>query len=257
MSCAFFPKQPYTPKIPKIEKMDEECAMTRSRMTIDVYLKQAGITAARPSESKKSVSGGNFSQMLSALTSPDSPAASTRITGKTIADYLASRVPANRLVPASGPGTKRENFSPSVPENKTRRTAAGTETKTSAEIDRCIKAAAEKYDLSEALIKSVIQAESGFRKNAVSPAGAKGLMQLMPATARELGVTDVFDVGQNIDGGARYLRQMLDRFNGDTKQALSAYNAGPGAVERYNGNVPYKETRHYVKRVLAGMKESA
>jgi soluble lytic murein transglycosylase-like protein len=81
-------------------------------------------------------------------------------------------------------------------------------------------------------------------------------MQLMPETARELGVTNSFDVQQNVDGGARYLRQMLDRFGGDVKRALAAYNAGPGAVEQYDGDVPFNETRQYVKRVLryAGLK---
>ena len=103
------------------------------------------------------------------------------------------------------------------------------------------------------MIRSVIQAESNFRTDAVSPAGARGLMQLMPATARELGVTDPFDVEQNIDGGARYLKKMVDRFNGDIRLALAAYNAGPGTVERYNGNVPYPETQRYIQRVLSGM----
>jgi soluble lytic murein transglycosylase-like protein len=122
-----------------------------------------------------------------------------------------------------------------------------------ASIQNSIQAAARTYNLPSKLIRSVIRTESNFRADAVSPAGAQGLMQLMPATARELGVTDPFDVAQNIDGGARYLRQMLDRFDGDLKLALAAYNAGPGTVQRCNGDVPYRETRDYVRRVLAGM----
>jgi soluble lytic murein transglycosylase-like protein len=117
-------------------------------------------------------------------------------------------------------------------------------------MEASIQQAAAKYNLAPELIRSVIRAESNFQADAVSPAGAKGLMQLMPETARELGVTNVFDIQQNIDGGARYLRQMLDRFGGDLKRALAAYNAGPGAVEQFNGSVPYAETRQYVKRVL-------
>ena len=117
-------------------------------------------------------------------------------------------------------------------------------------IEDHIQKAASKYSLSPDLIRGVIRAESGFQVRAVSRAGAQGLMQLMPATAEELGVDDSFDVGQNIDGGAKYLRNMLDRFENNTEKALSAYNAGPGTVEKYNGDVPYKETRKYVKRVM-------
>jgi soluble lytic murein transglycosylase-like protein len=117
-------------------------------------------------------------------------------------------------------------------------------------VEKSIQQAAAKYNLSPELIRSVIRAESNFQAEAVSPAGAKGLMQLMPETAKELGVTNPFDIQQNIDGGARYLRQMLDRFGGDLKRALAAYNAGPGAVEQYNGEVPFSETRQYVQRVL-------
>jgi soluble lytic murein transglycosylase-like protein len=113
-----------------------------------------------------------------------------------------------------------------------------------------IKSAARRYHLPEKLIASVIQAESNFQVDAVSPAGAQGLMQLMPATAKELGVDDPFDVRQNIDGGAGYLRRMLDRFGGDVRLALAAYNAGPGTVEKYKGNVPYRETQNYIDRVL-------
>ncbi|MCJ8502895.1 lytic transglycosylase domain-containing protein [Desulfatitalea alkaliphila] len=117
-------------------------------------------------------------------------------------------------------------------------------------IERGIARAAAQYRLPAELIRSVIRAESNFDVRAVSTAGARGLMQLMPATARELGVKDAFDIDQNIDGGSRYLRQMLDRFDGNLRLALSAYNAGPGTVARFNGNVPYRETREYVQRVL-------
>lgn len=117
-------------------------------------------------------------------------------------------------------------------------------------VEKSIQQAAAKYNLSPDLIRSIIRAESNFQADAVSSAGAKGLMQLMPETAKELGVTNPFDIQQNIDGGSRYLRQMLDRFGGNLKSALAAYNAGPGAVEQYNGEVPYAETRQYVKRVL-------
>ena len=117
-------------------------------------------------------------------------------------------------------------------------------------IQKSIAKAAEKYGLPESLIKGVIKAESAFKTRAVSAAGAKGLMQLMPGTARELGVTDSFDIEQNIDGGVRYLKKMIDRFDGDVKKALTAYNAGPGTVERYQGKVPYRETIAYVNRVL-------
>jgi hypothetical protein len=120
-------------------------------------------------------------------------------------------------------------------------------------IEKCIQEAAQKYGLAPQLIEAVIKAESGFRVNAVSVAGAQGLMQLMPATAKGLGVTDSFDIRQNIDGGTRYLRQMFDLFGGDIRLALSAYNAGPGNVQKYGGEVPFSETRRYVARVLASV----
>ena len=124
-------------------------------------------------------------------------------------------------------------------------------------IERSIQKAAARYSLSPDLIRGVIRAESNFQADAVSSAGAKGLMQLMPETAGDLGVTKPFDIQQNIDGGSRYLRQMLDRFGGNLKLALAAYNAGPGAVEKYEGRVPYAETQEYVKRVLRYSGEKA
>jgi len=134
------------------------------------------------------------------------------------------------------------------PLNKTRPQPADLEDQQV--IEQHVQKAAEKYDLPPALIKAVIRAESNFQVDAVSAAGAQGLMQLMPATAEELGVNDPFDIKQNIEGGTRYLRKMLDRFEGSVRKALAAYNAGPGTVIKYNGRVPYPETRQYVKRVL-------
>ena len=109
---------------------------------------------------------------------------------------------------------------------------------------------AKKQSLPAPLIKAVIRAESNFNAKAVSHKGAQGLMQLMPATAESLGVKDAFDPKQNVQGGTRYLRKMLDRFR-NLAYALAAYNAGPDAVERYGGVPPYAETQQYVKRVMA------
>ena len=114
-----------------------------------------------------------------------------------------------------------------------------------------ITAAAKKYGLDPALLAGLVKQESGFNPNAGSPAGARGLTQLMPGTAAGLGVTNVLDPVQSLDGGAKYLRQQLDAFGGDVARALAAYNAGPGAVKRYGGVPPYAETQNYVRAVQA------
>jgi hypothetical protein len=110
---------------------------------------------------------------------------------------------------------------------------------------------ATRYEVDELLVKAIITVESCFDTHAVSRAGAKGLMQLMPQTAVEVGVRNVFNPHENIRGGVRYFRAMLERFEHDVELALAAYNAGPSAVERFGGIPPYRETQRYVERVLA------
>jgi soluble lytic murein transglycosylase-like protein len=114
-----------------------------------------------------------------------------------------------------------------------------------------ITAAAQRNGLDPALLAGLIKQESGFNPNAGSPAGAQGLTQLMPGTAASLGVGNPLDPAQSIEGGARYLKQQLDAFGGDTARALAAYNAGPGAVQRFGGVPPYAETQNYVRAVQA------
>jgi soluble lytic murein transglycosylase-like protein len=117
------------------------------------------------------------------------------------------------------------------------------------EFNHHIDAAAKLHGVEVALVRAVIQVESDFDHLAVSSKGARGLMQLMPQTARDLGVSNAFDPRQNVFGGVRYLRQMLDQFRGDVALALAAFNAGPNAVVRYGGIPPYRETRMYVAKI--------
>ncbi|ASF41425.1 lytic transglycosylase [Halobacillus halophilus] len=119
------------------------------------------------------------------------------------------------------------------------------------DIEQIIKKASQHYGIDEKLIRSVVQAESNYNADAVSHAGAQGLMQLMPATAEGMGVKDPFNPEENVMGGTKYLKQMLDRYDGDSRLALAAYNAGPGNVDKYGGVPPFQETQNYVSKVLA------
>lgn len=119
------------------------------------------------------------------------------------------------------------------------------------EISNIISEISSKHGVSEKLVRALIKQESGFNPTIVSKAGATGLMQLMPATAKSLGVTDAKNPTQNVDGGVRYLKSLMERYNGNLILALAAYNAGPGAVDKYGGVPPYKETQNYIKNILA------
>jgi len=130
-------------------------------------------------------------------------------------------------------------------QNKSTNTA-----KSRTEIDNLIEEYSAKNGLDADFVKAVVRQESGFNPNAKSKCGAMGLMQLMPATAKGLGVTNAFDAEQNIYGGTKYLKGLLDRFGNNKELALAAYNAGPNAVKKYNGIPPYAETQNYVKSIM-------
>lgn len=130
----------------------------------------------------------------------------------------------------------------------------GSNSAATGDFKQIIQSASQKYGVDAKLVESVIQAESNFNPSAVSSAGAEGLMQLMPATAQELGVSNSLDPEQNVDGGVKLLRSLLNSYDGNVSLALAAYNAGPGAVNKYGGIPPYKETQSYVQKILANYK---
>ncbi|OGH97433.1 MAG: hypothetical protein A2287_05535 [Candidatus Melainabacteria bacterium RIFOXYA12_FULL_32_12] len=119
------------------------------------------------------------------------------------------------------------------------------------QIENIVKQVADKHNIDERLILAVIKQESGFNPNAVSSAGAQGLMQLMPATAKRLGVSNPFDPVQNIEGGVKHLKGLMAKYRGNLVLSLAAYNAGGGNVDKYGGIPPFKETQNYVKNILS------
>jgi hypothetical protein len=155
----------------------------------------------------------------------------------------ASDSPAVETIPASRPvehsDVKSDRSPPSLSGKMTERL-----------LDPIIHEAASRYEVDPNLVKAIIMAESSYNPKAVSKKGAKGLMQLMPKTAKALGVKDSFNPEHNINGGVKYFRQLLNQFNGDVKLALAAYNAGSRKVKKYNGIPPFKTTRYYVKKVI-------
>jgi len=150
--------------------------------------------------------------------------------------------------PSSQPGPSGANAARNAPPAAPAGDAAAK--LSSQDTHRLVREASKRHGVDMDFLASVIRQESGGNSQAVSPAGARGLMQLMPATAEQLGVQDSFDPEQNVDGGARYLRELLERYRGDAVRALAAYNAGPEAVDRYQGVPPYPETRNYVRSVV-------
>ena len=153
------------------------------------------------------------------------------------------------------PGDPRYSFVRRDPEPDQRKPAAsdkgGTLSRGIRAFAHVIRAAAERYGVDSRLVEAIVQTESAGNPGAVSPKGARGLMQLMPERAAELGVRDSFDPVQNVDGGVRHMRDLLQRFGGDVTLALAAYNAGEAAVRNYGGVPPYAETQEYVRRVRA------
>lgn len=170
---------------------------------------------------------------------------------KSIAERVKEGMRNDGLLPQEAPKYDAPQSSDQRPQFEPQQTEAPQPQYDPNSIDGMLHASAVKYGVPENLLRGVAKAESGFDPKAESPAGAMGVMQLMPETARGLGVENAWDPRQNIDGGAKYLRQLMDIFPDDINKVIAAYNAGPEAVKKYGGIPPYEETQTYVKRVLA------
>jgi hypothetical protein len=249
----------------------EACMHGKTNLTIQDYFRRSGayrrdtprVCGHRSTTEKWTTA---FSRALAAAQSdskPDTPGLTIRdyiarpLIAKTRLNPFASEPQRDRLHDTPNPDPLKDTEAMEAPSDDDKTMPAplpdkppGRPAIEKGRIMASINKAARKYQLPKRLLQAVVRAESDFQVRAVSPAGAQGLMQLMPATARDLGVEDPFDIDQNIDGGAKYLRSMLDQFGGDLKLALSAYNAGPGNVIKFKGQVPFSETRAYIDRVM-------
>lgn len=249
------------------------------RAVENLFPQPAGSIAGKPAAVETSGKDAAFAQLLAAAGKGESsrPADPAALTAR--AELLRLRMMRDALTLDSTPQNSVTSYSGVLPENLLRalsmyRDAAGAVPQdspgipaevlaaeeispatgaaephaVSGTIDEIVGKASRRYQVDPGLIKAVIKAESNFNPNAVSPAGARGLMQLMPGTARGLGVTDSFNPEQNVMAGTRYLRQMLDRYDGNLESALAAYNWGPGNVDK-RGNFLPRETREYLVKV--------
>ena len=180
----------------------------------------------------------------------------TRMSSKSNVGNLTSPQDAASFQSMINSMTSGQRFDPSAAAINSSSIPVGTGSGSPTQFDSIIKEASEKYHVDPALIKAVIKQESAFNPQATSVCGAQGLMQLMPETASDLGVKNAYDPKDNIMGGAKYLGQLMEMFNGDMTKTIAAYNAGPGSVQQYGGVPPYQETQNYVDKVLGYYQEN-
>ncbi len=172
--------------------------------------------------------------------------------GRQFNEYLAQSIKSNQQAKTLDSDDSITSGATAQSERSNQTTAlhSGYRQYPSAQIDNFIKQAASKYGVDAKLVSAIAEVESNYHSDAVSNVGAVGVMQLMPSTAASLGVHNPYDAKENIEGGTKYIKQLLGDFNGDVSKAVAAYNAGPAAVKKYKGIPPYAETRNYVTKVL-------
>ncbi|AEO99558.1 MULTISPECIES: lytic transglycosylase domain-containing protein [Heyndrickxia] len=215
---------------------------------------------AKENETAAGASGKDESGVLSSLAATLNPAFNSlsSLTGEnpvltTLPAFTGLSTLSGKATAATAQAGTSAAFSASAQNSaseSTQTTAASGSGGIPAKISQAIQQASEKYGVPEKLIQAVIKQESGYRPDAVSAAGAAGLMQLMPETAASLGVSNVLDPEQNVDAGTKYLKSLLGKYDHNVQLALAAYNAGPGNVDRYGGIPPFKETQKYVSSIM-------